>query len=84
MVEWDMVEGTYEQIDDLFVKMRLGLADIRKYDPVAAEEMKSLIIQLEDCVESLVVESLRAGKAGQGPGKATKRPAVKKKSGPAR
>jgi len=79
-----MTEGTYAQIDDLFVKMRLRLIDIRQQDPAATNDLKSLLTQLEDCVETLVIESLRARDAAQAAAKVTRKSGVKKKSRPAK
>ena len=49
----------YEQVDDLFKQIRLCLLQVRQSDPVIAEELKGLVRQLEDWVESLVVNSLK-------------------------
>ena len=54
-----MTETTYEQIDDLFRQIRLQLLQVRERDAATAEELKSLLTQLEDCVESLVIDSLK-------------------------
>ncbi len=54
-----MTEATYEQIDDLFRQIRLRLLQVRERDAATAEELKSLLTQLEDCVESLVIDSLK-------------------------
>jgi hypothetical protein len=54
-----MTEHTYEQIDSLFAQLRLPLLEIRQSDPQAVEELKSLVSQLEDYMEQLVVDSLR-------------------------
>lgn len=63
-----MTEDAYQQIDDLFAQVRLCLLEIRQSDPQAVAELKSLVSQLEDCVERLVVDYLRLksleGKAG--------------------
>lgn len=48
-----------QPIDELFTKIRLKLLDLRQADPETVEELKNLIIQLEDWVQSLVVDSLR-------------------------
>ncbi len=48
-----------EQIDELFVSIRLQLLQIRQSDPEVVEELKSLLTQLEDFVEPLVIDSLR-------------------------
>lgn len=47
------------QIDELFVRIRLQLLQIRQSDPEIVEELKSLLTQLEDSIESLVIDSLR-------------------------
>lgn len=49
----------YEQVDDLFKQIRLCLLQVRQSDPVVAEELRGLVRQLEDWVESLVVNSLK-------------------------
>ena len=49
----------YEQVDDLFKQIRLCLLQVRQNDPVVAEELIGLVRQLEDWVESLVVNSLK-------------------------
>jgi hypothetical protein len=54
-----MTEHTYEQIDSLFTQLRLRLLEIRQSDPQAVEELKSLVSQLEDYMEQLVIDSLR-------------------------
>ena len=54
-----MTEHPYEQIDNLFVQLRLRLLEIRESDPQAVEELKSLVSQLEDYMEQLVIDSLR-------------------------
>ncbi len=54
-----MTENPYEQIDDLFAKIRLRLALVRQSDPATAAEIKDLITQLEDWVESIVVDALK-------------------------
>ncbi len=55
----NMAEKSYEDLDDLFAKLRLGVGKVRQSDPMAAEELKSLLTQLEYWVESLVVDSLK-------------------------
>jgi len=52
--------GKSDHIDYLFAKIRLKLVEIRKSDPEVVEELKALLIQLEDCVESLVIDTLRS------------------------
>jgi hypothetical protein len=54
-----MTEHTYEQIDSLFTQLRLRLLEIRQSDPQVVEELKSLVSQLEDYMEQLVIDSLR-------------------------
>lgn len=54
-----MKENASEVIDSLFVKIRLKLSKMRECDPAATEEMKSLLTQLEDWVEKLVIDSLK-------------------------
>lgn len=54
-----MTKDSSEQIDELFVSIRLQLLQIRQSDPEIVEELKSLLSQLEDSVESLVIDSLR-------------------------
>ena len=70
-----MEDSSYDQIDDLFVQIRLRLAQVRKSDPATAEELKGLLIQLEDWVESLVVNSLKLKSLESG----SKRPAEPEK-----
>lgn len=54
-----MKENASEAIDDLFAKIRLQLLKLRENDPAIAEELKSLLTQLEDWVEKLVIDSLK-------------------------
>jgi len=54
-----MTEHPYEQIDSLFAQIRLRLLEIRQSDPQAVEELKSLLSQLEDYMEQLVIDSLK-------------------------
>jgi len=54
-----MTENSSEQIDDLFVQIRLRLLRVKQSDPATADELKGLLTQLEDMVESLVVDSLK-------------------------
>ena len=79
-----MKEDVDKSIDDLFAKIRLQLLQVRKSDPATAEELKSLITQLEDWVESLVVDSLklkslesRPKAVAKSPSKHRKRPSSK-------
>ena len=60
VVKWgSMPENSSEQIDDLFRQIRLCLVRVRQSDPATADELKGLLTQLEDVVESLVVDSLK-------------------------
>ena len=54
-----MKEKSPDVIDELFTKIRLKVLKLRDSDPDTAEELKSLLTQMEDCVESLVVDSLK-------------------------
>ena len=54
-----MAENSYEQIDDLFAQFRLRLLEIRQSNPETVESLKSLVSQLEDCVERLVIDSIK-------------------------
>lgn len=54
-----MTENSYEQIDDLFAQFRLRLLEIRQSNPETVEALKSLMSQLEDCVERLVIDSIK-------------------------
>ena len=54
-----MNENASEAIDDLFAKIRLKLLKLRDSDPETVEELKNLLIQVEDWVEKLVVDSLK-------------------------
>ena len=54
-----MIEHPYQQIDSLFAQLRLRLLEIRQSDPQAVEELKSLLSQLEDYMEQLVIDSLK-------------------------
>ena len=55
-----MKENAHDAIDDLFAKIRLKLLKLRESDPVTTEELKSLLTQLEDWVEKLVIDSLKS------------------------
>ena len=48
-----MKESATDAVDELFTKIRLQLLKLRESDPAIAEELKSLLTQLEDWVESL-------------------------------
>ena len=67
-----MKEKFYEDLDDLFVQIRVRLGIVRQSDPATAEEIKGLVRQLEDCVESLVIDSLRLKSLKGGSERATK------------
>jgi len=68
-----MTENFSEQIDDLFRQIRLCLMRVRQSDLATADELKGLLTQLEDMVESLVVDSLKLrsleGRPEKGTGK---------------
>ncbi len=65
-----MKETAGDAVDDLFAKLRLQLLKLRESDPETAEELKSLLTQLEDWVEKLVVDSLRLESLQRKPKKA--------------
>ncbi len=54
-----MKESASEAIDELVAKIRLTLLKFRESDPETAAELKSLLTQLEDWVEKLVLDSLK-------------------------
>ena len=54
-----MSDDVSQTIDELFAEIRLKLFDIRKANPETVEELKSLLSQLEDWVQSLVMDSIR-------------------------
>jgi D-ribose pyranose/furanose isomerase RbsD len=54
-----MDETPYDQIDGLFVQIRLRLLKVRESDPTTAEELKSLLTQLETCIESEFIRYLK-------------------------
>ena len=54
-----MKEDASEVIDDLFAKIGLKLLKLRESAPEATEEIKSLLTQLHDWVEKLVVDSIK-------------------------
>ena len=74
-----MTEDSYEQIDDLFVQIRLRLAQVRQSDPATADELKGLFTQLEDWVESLVIDSLKLKSLENQPKRVKKPPSTQKK-----
>jgi len=53
-----MADNPQDQTDNLFAQLRLRLLEIREANPETVEEMKSLISQLEDCVEHLIIDSI--------------------------
>ena len=67
-----MKETAGDAVDDLFAKLRLQLLKLRESDPETAEELKSLLTQLEDWVEKLVVDSLRLESLQRKPKKTAK------------
>ena len=54
-----MAENSYDQLDDLFAQFRLHLLEIRQCNPETVESMKAILSQLEDCVERLVIDSIK-------------------------
>lgn len=67
------MENASEQIDDLLVQIRLCLLRVRQSDPATADELKGLLTQLEDIVESLVVDSLKLKSLGSRPDRGTEK-----------
>lgn len=67
-----MKEKANEAVDDLFAKIRLKLLRLRESDPATTEELKSLLTQLEDWVEKLVVDSLKLESLERKPKRAIK------------
>ena len=67
-----MTQNSYEQLDRLFAQIRLRLAQVRQSDPATADELRSLLSQLELWVESLVVDSLKLKSLESQPKRATK------------
>jgi dsDNA-specific endonuclease/ATPase MutS2 len=55
----DMNVAAYEQIDDLFVRIRRQLGELTENDQAAAGELKDLVNQLEYWVETLVIDSVK-------------------------
>jgi hypothetical protein len=55
----NMKQSDSEATDELFTQIKLKLLDLRQSDPQVVEELKNLITQLEDFVESLVMDSIR-------------------------
>ena len=71
-----MAEKSFDDLDELMAQVRLCVAKLRQSDAETAEELKGLLRQLEDWVESLVVDSLRlrsleSAKSAQGAAKRT-------------
>lgn len=64
-----MKESASEAIDGLFVQIRLNLLKMRDSNPEAVEDVKNLMIQLEDWVEKLVIDSLKLQSGGEKPRK---------------
>ena len=73
-----MTEQPYEQIDSLFAQIRLRLIEIRQSNPQAVEELKSLLSQLEDYMEQLVIDSLKLRSLESKPQKLTPKKTGKK------
>ncbi len=53
-----MSDDIDQNIDELFAKIRLKLFDIRQANPETVEELKNLLSQLEDWVQSLGMDSI--------------------------
>ena len=53
------MQSSYDEIDELLVKISLSILRLRQSDPSTAEELKSLINQLELWIESLVIDAHR-------------------------
>lgn len=70
-----MAQKSFDDLDELMTRIRLSLARVRQIDPAAGDELKELFRQLEDWVESLVVDSLKLDSAESA---AKKAPAKKK------
>jgi hypothetical protein len=70
-----MADKSFDDLDELMTRIRLNVAKVRQIDPAAGEELKELFRQLEDWVESLVVDSLKLNNAKT---EAKKTPAKKK------
>ena len=66
-----MKESATDAVDELFTKIRLQLLKLRESDPAIADELKSLLTQLEDWVESLVVDSIKLKDLERKPKKAS-------------
>ncbi len=54
-----MKERASDAIDELVAKIRLKLLKLRESDPETTDELNSLLRQLEDWVEKLVLDSLK-------------------------
>ena len=54
-----MENETSKEIDELFARIRIQLLKIRQTDPEIVEELKSLLSQLEDSVESVVMDLMK-------------------------
>lgn len=52
-------QSSYDEIDELLVKISLSILKLRQSDPSTADELKSLINQLELWIESLVIAAHR-------------------------
>ena len=52
-------QKSYDDIDELIVQISLHILKLRQSDPATADELKSLVKQLELWVESLVIDAHR-------------------------
>ncbi len=75
-----MAEKSFDDLDELLTQIRLCLAKVRQVDPAVGDELKGLFRQLEDWVESLVVDSLKLSSAKDTTKRTGSAPAKKKKS----
>ena len=54
-----MGQNASDAIDELFKQIRLKLLKLRENDEVTTNDIKSLLMQLEDWVEKLLIDSLK-------------------------
>jgi len=66
-----MKETASEAIDELFTKIRLNLLKLRESDPATTFDLKSLLTQLEDWVQKLIIDSLKLESLEKSPKRAT-------------
>ena len=51
--------SSYDEIDELLVQIRLSILKLRERNPTTAEELRSLLSQLELWIEHLIIEAHR-------------------------